>query len=290
LVAVKEERLYNIWFLPDGKTESAKKLTSEEGRDEGNSGMSQTPDGKIAYTARIAGTIDIWTVNADGGGNRQLTFNQGSNYSPAVSPDGKSIVFISNRAGNQDFWRMDIDGGNQTRITNTPESEGNPNFTPDGKSLIYHRTDEKRITTIWRSDADGKNPVQITETETNRPAVSPDGKFIACDYETGKPDDSLKLAVFSIDGGKPVKILDLPKVIKSRTFRWTNDGEALIYVDAGNRTQNLWKQTLDGKPPTQLTFFESGQIIRFNFAADGKSLILSRGNDSSDVVLFSNFR
>ena len=290
LVAVKEERLYNIWFLSDGKTESSKKLTSEEGRDEGNSGMSQTPDGKIAYTARVAGTIDIWTVNADGGGNRQLTFNQGSNYSPAVSPDGESIVFISNRAGNQDFWRMDIDGGNQTKITDTPESEGNPNFTPDGKSLIYHRTDEKRTTTVWKSDANGENPVQITETETNRPGVSPDGKFIACDYDTGKPDNLLKLAVYSIDGGKPLKILDLPKVIKSRTFRWTNDGEALIYVDGSNRTQNLWKQTLDGKPPTQLTFFESGQIARFNFAADGKSLILSRGNDSSDVVLFGNFR
>ena len=286
LIAIKRERLFNIWTSRDEKAESTKKITDEEGRDEGTSGVAWAPDGRIVYSV-IPTTLtnDLWIVNPDGSGNRQLTFDQALNFSPVVSPDGRYIVFTSTRTGNSEIWRIDIDGGNPIQLTETPDRENEASFTPDGKWILYQRVNSDNLTTVWKSNVDGGTPVQLTETESSRPLVSPDGKFFACDY--GDPE---KIAIYPIDGGTPLKILDLPLVIKSRVFRWTPDGKALVYTDTRKRNYNLWSQTIDNNPPKQLTFFESGQISRFDVARDGRGFALSRGNDSSDVVMMSDFR
>ena len=288
LAVIKRERLYNIWTSVDKNSESTKKITVEEGRDEGTSGLAWTPDGRIVYSVNATRTTDLWIVNADGSGNRQLTFDQGLNFSPVVSPDGRYIVFTSTRTGNQEIWRMDLDGGNPVQLTETTDKENEASFTPDGKWIVYQRINADTLATIWKVNVDGGNPIQLTTTETDRPTVSPDGKVFACDYG----DNPIKLAIFPIEGGTPLKILDLPLVInaKSRVFRWTPDSKALVYTDTRKRNYNLWSQTLDNSPPKQLTFFESGQIFRFDVARDGKGFAMSRGNDSSDVVMIGDFR
>ena len=57
-----------------------------------------------------------------------------------------------------------------------------------------------------------------------------------------------------------------------------------------NGTTNLWEQPITGGPPHQLTTFTSGRIFDFNWTADGKQLLLARGEVASDVVLLSNLR
>ena len=171
-----------------------------------------------------------------------------------------------------------------------PDQEGYASITPDGKWIVYQRITLDNLTTIWKLNLEGGNPVQLTETESGRPTVSPDGKFFACEYGKAKSGDPVKLAIFPIEGGMPLKILNLPQVIKSRVFRWTPDGKALLYVDSRDRTDNIWSQLPDESPPKQLTFFSSGQIQRFDVARSGKGFVLSRGNESSDVVMMSDFR
>jgi TolB protein len=63
------------------------------------SGVAFRPDGGIVYTKRVTGSQDIWSVDPNGENNRQLTTRSGSNFHPTVSPDGKTIVFTSDRAG-----------------------------------------------------------------------------------------------------------------------------------------------------------------------------------------------
>jgi len=268
----------------------AQKITSELGKDEGLSGISWTPDGRIVYTTRIAGKQDLWMVNRDGSGNRQLTFKTQSNFSPAVSPDGRFIVFVSTRAGNSDLWRMELDGGNPVQLAGDPGIEGEPAFSPDGKWVIYDLTDTNNKVTLWKVSIDGGPPVRLTETDSRRPAVSPDGKFIAYGQGDFRPGFPSTLAVLPFQGGQPFKILELPLVIRSRDFSWSGDGQALIYIESRDKVDNLWSQSLDGGPPVKLTNFESDRIFRFDASPGGKGFAMARGNDSSDVVMITNFR
>jgi eukaryotic-like serine/threonine-protein kinase len=285
LIAVKNEKLYNIWISADGTQSSLKKITVEEGKDEGLAGLAQAPDGKIVYTVKINDKFDIWIVNADGSSNHQLTFDQADNYQPTVSPNGKYVVFTSNRTGKSNLWRMNIDGSEQTALTDNANGVHSPIFTPDGKWIIYEQAESNNLTTIWKMNIEDKRTVQLTQADSSRAAVSPDGKFFACDY-----DDPSKLAIISIDGGQPVKILDAPLVLKSKMFLWAKDGKSLIYIDKRDRIYNLWAQPISGEKPKQLTFFDSGQIYKFDLAPDGKGFAFSRGNESSDVVMFNDFR
>ena len=288
-VSVQQNWLSNIWTAPDTDDGVARKITSEVGRDEGMSGVASTPNG-IVYTTRITGTQDLWFVNKNGSENRQLTFNVKSNFSPTASPDGRFIVFVSDRTNNLELWRMDLDGSNPKQLTATPGIEGEPAFSPDGKWIVYQHTDSDNKTTIWKMDIDGGNKVQLTNVDSRKPTVSPDGKFIACDYGEAGADASIKLAIIPFNGGLPKKLLDLPLLLKSRNFRWTSDGKALIYVDSRDRVYNLWSQPLDGSSPKQLTDYKTDRIYRFDLSRDGKDFALARGNESSDVVLISNFR
>ncbi len=79
-----------------------------------------SPDGqKIAFMGRVHNRWEIWIMNADGSGRRQLTGrNHGqpgspSNVAPAWSPDGKQIAFLSNRDGPWRIYVMEVDGSRQ---------------------------------------------------------------------------------------------------------------------------------------------------------------------------------
>ncbi|NNE99835.1 MAG: DUF5050 domain-containing protein, partial [Pyrinomonadaceae bacterium] len=282
--------LYNIWTTAGAGPREAKKITMDEGREDGRSGVAWAPDGRIVYTVRKADSINIWTVNADGTNNIQLTDESGSNFFPVITPDGKQIVFTSSRSGNLDLWRMDLNGENQVKITGTPEKEDTASLTPDGKWVVYRRTDKNNLTTIWKISLTGGDPIQLTDVASNTPVVSPDGRTFACKYGKPKPNQPSKIAIIPIEGGEPIKIIDAPKIAGALFFRWSQDGRALTYVDDQNRAENIWAQPIDGGDPKQLTFFETGKIQRFDGKPDGGGFVLSRGNRSADVVMISDFR
>lgn len=73
-----------------------------------------SPDGsEILYAANHDGDLEIYVVNADGAGRRQLTDNDKQDFFPSWSPDGATIVFSSDRSGAVELYLMDADGGNQ---------------------------------------------------------------------------------------------------------------------------------------------------------------------------------
>jgi Tol biopolymer transport system component len=72
--------------------------------------------------------------------------------------------------------------------------------------------------------------------------------------------------------------------------RWALEGEAVEYALTRNGVSNIWQQKLSGGSPKQITNFESGLISDFEWSRDGKQLAPTRGSESSDVILISNFR
>lgn len=85
--------------------------------------------------------VELWVMNADGSGQRQVTRLGGANFGPSWTPDGTQIIFASNyrnpRGGNFDLYLVSLDGTGLTQITNDEGFDGFPMFSPDGKKLIW---------------------------------------------------------------------------------------------------------------------------------------------------------
>jgi len=281
LVTIQKDHLSNIWILgANGDTWRAQQITS--GKYNGWAGLVWTPDGRIVYTSNASGNPDIWIMNADGTEQKQLTANAGANSYPSVSPDGRAVVFVSDRTGSSQIWRMSLDGGNLKQLT-----EGKvyyPQTTPDSKWVIYEGFRDGKWT-LQRVSIDGGEPRQLTESGVDFPVVSPDGRWIAYYYADEKTNWQRRVAVISIDGGAPVKTLDVPPT-SGRVLQWSPDGRALTYVDVRGGVSNIWSQPLEGGAARQLTDFKADQIFFFAWSKEGQ-LAISRGLVINDVVLIS---
>lgn len=85
--------------------------------------------------------LEIFVMNADGTGLRQVTSLQGSSFAPFFHPDGRRIIFSSNhhdpKGRNFDLYMVNIDGTGLERITHNETFDGFPMFSPDGKKLVF---------------------------------------------------------------------------------------------------------------------------------------------------------
>jgi serine/threonine protein kinase len=290
LVTTQQDEQSSIWIAPDGDARHARRIT--RGRYEGRYGVAWTPEGRIVYHSFASGNEDIWIMNADGSGQRQLTADPGTDDNCCeVSPDGRYIIFRSERGVGVNLWRMDSDGGNLKQLT---RGGNQPAVSPDGKWLIYHAGYR-----LWKISIDGGEPAQLNaangETIYTSPAISPTGNLIACEYRDN-PGTGPRLAIIPPEGSEPIKLFDdrrenlgfFSRGNPSQTHRrlqWTPDGQAIAYLKTTGGVSNIWSQPLDGGPPKQLTDFKSDSMFSFGWSRDGKQLVYARGAVTSDVVL-----
>ena len=85
--------------------------------------------------------MNIWVMNADGTGQRQVTHLPGASFAPYFLPDGRRIIFASNyrdpESRNFDLYIVGVDGAGLEQITTSPEFDAFPMFSPDGKQLVW---------------------------------------------------------------------------------------------------------------------------------------------------------
>jgi len=291
IVTVQTEGASTIWVAPQGDASRARQISS--GRYDGQEGLAWMPGGRIAYTSRESGLTDIWSMGQDGKDQKQLTADAATNLAPWATPDGRYIIFMSTRRGAsrnlRSIWRMDIDGGNLKQLTGGP-GDIYPKSSPDGRWVVLNSTRSGALR-AWKVSIEGGEPVLLIDKWTSNPTVSPDGNLVACFYRED-PRNAPKVAIIPFAGGDPVKVLDLPRpsFTSAAGLRWTPDGRALNYIDTINGVSNIWSLPLDGGPPKQLTDFKTDQIFWFDFSRDGKQLALSRGTQTSDVILIRDFK
>ncbi len=290
MAAVQWRALSTIWFTPVGGPAAATQVQSQIGAINGKYGLAWMPDGRIAYTSNVSGNWVILASNADGSDQKQLTLEAFGDYDPAVTPDGRYLVFASNRGGGRGIWRMDLGGGNLKQLTQGSQ-DWMPHCSPDGKWIVFASlAGGKR--TIWKAPIDGGPPVQLTDRFSNQPVFSADGKSVACFYSDERPGSHLRIAIIPAAGGPPMTLLDPPATAETliTNIRWMPDGRGIAYVDTQAGVSNIWSQPLDGGPPGKLTHFTSERILKFDISPDGKRIACARGGNSSDVVLISDFR
>ncbi len=284
IAAVQFNVISNIWVAPGGDIGRAGQIKSGGNNLLGVGSLAWTPDGRIAFSSLASGIEDLWIMSADGSGQKQLTVEAGSNFEAATTPDGRYIVSTSERDDGNNIWRMDLDGANPRQLTS-----GNTNddavVSPDSRWVIYDSRSSGDWN-LWKISIDGGDALRLTDFSSREPQVSPDGKLIACEYREDI-NSPWRYAVIPFEGGKPIKVFDLPG---KDQFRWSKDSRSIIYNDTLGGVGNIWSFPLDGTPPKQLTDFKTELIYNFDLSADGKNLVLARGTTTSDVVLIKNFR
>src|SRR5205823_11641336 len=92
---------------------------------------------RVAFE-NMATDINIWRAPSSGGTPRALISSTLLDSSPEYSPDGRQIVFRSNRSGNDEIWVCDRDGRNPAPLTHMEGTvTGSPRWSPDGRSIAF---------------------------------------------------------------------------------------------------------------------------------------------------------
>jgi TolB protein len=183
----------------------------------------------------------LFLANADGSGERPLLPLRGMDYSPSFSPDGKWVVFTSERNGSADIYRVHLDGTKLERLTDDPSFEDQAVLSPDGKSLAFVSSRETGRAHIWLLDLASRHARLVTPNSGSdfRPAWSPDGKWLAFSSDRdsnaghlpGRWERLQSLSVYVIhpDGS------DLRRVTRGRGVagspRWSTDAKRIYFYE-----------------------------------------------------------
>lgn len=216
----------------------------------------------IAYAARDSdGRQQIFVVKPDGTAKRPLTKDGKQNYSPAWSPDGKQLAWVSDRSGSPQIWVMDADGTHLVQLTTEGQNVA-PAWSNDGKTLAF-ASQRRGHSEIWLMAADGSQQKPLTSTvagssDTN-PAWSPDGHRIAFSSTRG---GNLAIWVMNAEGSHMTQLTNRygDAYPQSDLPVWSPDGAKIAFWSgqAGKRSGNIWIINADGTNPKHLTGMSSG--------------------------------
>jgi Tol biopolymer transport system component len=147
-----------------------------------------SPDGSRVAVGRpeamfTGGAGDIWIYEVDRGTASRFTFDPGDDSAPVWSPDGRSIVFSSNRDDGVNLYRKDVGGTSPERLLlETDQPKYAEDWSADGRWLLYRQRDPKTGWDLWLAPLDdpskGRPLVQSPFNEIQG-RISPDGRFYA---------------------------------------------------------------------------------------------------------------
>jgi len=296
MVAIQRQYSMGIWLTAADDFSNAVGINSKTAADDGERGLTWTRDGKIIFVSSEGGAQNIWRMDEDGANPKPLTTDyRVGKVLPALVIGGNSITFLSRAYGKDssellpgsNFFQMDSDGQNVQRVV-------------DDVNCAFVAASANKDWIVYTSRADGKfrilkvstrggDSVMLTNVDSSSPVISNDGKLVAYFIrEKGKP---LTLGIMSIDGGAPLKSVELPATVNSEAgLAWNKTGNGVLFVNTVGTTSNIWTQPLDGTKPTPLTSFKEFQIAAFALNPQGNRLAIARGSRNRDVVLIKNLR
>lgn len=218
------------------------------------------------YVWPIHKTYDLYMAGPEGQNPKPFLPAPGYDAEATVAPNGRWIVFTSQRGGDIDLWRVDVDGSNLIRMTEAVGYDGGAVFSPDSRKIV------------WR---------------TNHPKGAGDlGRYRALLAQHLVEPMEMDLWVMDADGRSKRRLTRLAGAAFAPIF--TPDGGSVVFASnhhdrAGKgRTFDLFKIDLDGSGLEQITFI--GGFNSFpHFSPDGAKLLWCSGRNGLDARNFNIF-
>ncbi len=246
LFSAERNGIVNIWKVPfspspDAKEAPPERVTIGEGPDVS---VSVSRDGEKVAFASVRSLPDIWELTLASGDLRQVTSETSFEDYPRISPDGKTLLAVSNRSGKLAVWTLDLNGRVLAQLAPSGEQA---QWSPDGQQIVYFRDQTIRIQRI------GGMSARDTGVKGVSPAWSPDGEKIA--FGSGPPDITSEISVYSVKAAtvKPLTHMRSRSVFPS----WSPDGREIAFQAEREGTRHIWIVPAEGGEPRQITRGES---------------------------------
>ncbi len=213
--------------------------------------------GRIYFSMNHSGNWDLWSIKPDGTDLKPLTRTPEDEHSPAVSPDGKEVLFVDSR---RSLWIMNVDGTGRKEIPLPKGIYAHPSWSPDGQEIAFVKytvtpSDQGEIWIMKRQEGRWLEPRRISLYPPMRlyPSYSPDGSMLAFTEfrrdERRGPMEEIGLFDFR---QKTFKLLTRDMADSFRAV-WSPGGDRLAYTSNKSGNYDVWMISLKDGKERQLT-------------------------------------
>ena len=234
--------MYSLWRLPLSGREP-QRIASE--RYDGLLGVAPLEDGRLVVSTGERGNSQLAMLDRTGASRQTLT-QEGTNLWPAVSPDQKTIVFVSNRDRQTGVWRMNVDGSEPRLLAHLPRPSW-LSVTPDGQYVVCASLGDAEPAT-WRVPIVGGQPTLIAPGHRSARGLA--RWALSRRDQRASTAGQLALVIMPLDGSGPPRVLGtIAPATANGLVEWTAKGDGILYSTV--ERANVWMQPVSGGPPSR---------------------------------------
>ena len=215
-----------------------------------------SPRGNLLAYIRWEENYNIWSIQVTPAGRvegppRKLIAGTGMQVDDEFSPDGKRIVFGSDRSGAQEIWVANADGSNAAQLTSFGGSEtGTPRWSPDGRWIAFDSGPDGR-TGVFVVSAEGGAPRRLTAPTDDAfvPSWSRDGRWI---YFCWNRNGDLEIWKMPAEGGAALQVTKTGgfEARESKDGKWLYFSRPPSSLVGGSKKSGIWRMPIGGGTET----------------------------------------